>query len=248
MNAGKLCPCSKKPPSMKVKNAVSSKKMTMKTYATGEAKYLLRDLTRVWRWFLYWPRHSFRFPPLLAVSGMVMVRNTSSKRPSSVCNSSILQPCAASAILCAKAPPGALLTPPLFGNTRAGHAGVACFLDNDRLLHGRKLRKFLIQCGAPSTPVTRIVTAPAHSDFCRNCCGVPLATILPRAITIAREQTASTSSKIWVEKMIAFFHPFSGSACGLHAFDLDRNRPSVHPKSGTSGSWMIDCAKQVRCR
>src|SRR5579862_4069311 len=39
-----------------------------------------------------------------AVSGMVMLRKTSSSRPSSVCNSSIRQPCAASAMLDASAP------------------------------------------------------------------------------------------------------------------------------------------------
>ena len=56
-------------------------------------------------------------------------------------------------------------------------------------------------------PLTLSVTAPAHTDLWRSCWGVPLATILPRSIMIAREQAASTSSRICVEKIMAFFWP-----------------------------------------
>src|SRR5258708_24740144 len=50
-----------------------------------------------------------------AVSGMVMLRKISSSLPSSVCISSIRQPCAASPMLCASAPLPAALTPPVLG-------------------------------------------------------------------------------------------------------------------------------------
>src|ERR1043166_7736634 len=53
-------------------------------------------------------------PALAAVSGMVMLRKTPSRRPSSVCNSSMRQPCAASAMEAANAP---LISP--LGKTRA---------------------------------------------------------------------------------------------------------------------------------
>jgi hypothetical protein len=49
---------------------------------------------------------------------------------------------------------------------------------------------------------------PACSDRCRNSLGVPLATIRPRSIMMARVQAASTSSRMCVEKTMALFaHP-----------------------------------------
>src|ERR1700722_9200212 len=105
-----------------------------------------------------------------AVSGSVMVRNTSSKRPSSVCNSSMRQPCAASAMLCANAPLGVLLTPPVLGKIRAVTLVASSF---------RMMVFFTVESwesfwvsAEPVTPFTRNVTAPAQSDFCRSCCGV----------------------------------------------------------------------------
>src|SRR6267154_2938623 len=140
-----------------------------------------------------------------AVSGIVMLRNTSSSRPSSVCISSILQPCAASAMLCASAPLAATLTPPVLGITRAVTPPASSFTMTT-FFTVESCDSFWFNA-AEATPFTRNVTAPAHSDFCRSCCGVPLATILPRSIMIAREHTASTSSRMCVEKMIAFFSP-----------------------------------------
>src|SRR5579884_1511654 len=97
------------------------------------------------------------------VSGMVMLRNTSSKRPSSVCNSSMRQPCAMSPMLWASAPLCALLTPPLFGKTRAvtlvdSSFKIMVFFTVDNC------ESFCVSAEAV-TPLTRNVTAPAHSDF-----------------------------------------------------------------------------------
>src|SRR6267142_1127411 len=49
-------------------------------------------------------------------------------------------------------------------------------------------------------PCADSVTAPASSDMPRSSSGVPLATILPRSMMIARVHAASTSSRMCVEK------------------------------------------------
>ena len=56
-------------------------------------------------------------------------------------------------------------------------------------------------------PCACSVTAPASSDMPRSSSGVPLATMRPRSMMIARVQAASTSSRMWVEKTIALFLP-----------------------------------------
>src|SRR5229473_1518513 len=103
------------------------------------------------------------FGPSFTVSGNVIARNTSSNRPSSVCNSSIRQPSR---------------------------------IETSATLRASSPFMFL-----------RSETAPATSERCFNSCGVPFATILPRSMMMARVQAASTSSRICVEKMIAFFSP-----------------------------------------
>ena len=64
-----------------------------------------------------------------------------------------------------------------------------------------------------------------------NSSGVPLATIWPRSMMIAREQTASTSSRMCVEKMIAFVSPIAGSASAPRVSGWDRGRRSVRRES-----------------
>lgn len=54
---------------------------------------------------------------------------------------------------------------------------------------------------------TRSRTEPAFSLRCLSSAGVPFATIWPRSMMMAREQTASTSSRMCVEKTMAFFSP-----------------------------------------
>ena len=94
----------------------------------------------------------------------------------------------------------------------------------------------LVVTALAATPFTRRVTAPAHSDFCRSSCGVPLATILPRSMIIAREQTASTSSRMCVEKMIAFFSPMRRINCRTSCFWFGSSPSVGSSNTSTSGS------------
>jgi hypothetical protein len=82
----------------------------------------------------------------------------------------------------------------------------------------------------------------------RSSSGVPLATILPRSMMIARVHAASTSSRMWVENTIAFFSPRRRMRLRSSCFWLG-SRPSVGSSmTSTSGSWISACARQVRCR
>src|SRR5262249_1813263 len=80
-----------------------------------------------------------------------------------------------------------------------------------------------------------------------NSCGVPLATMRPRSMMMTREHTASTSSRMCVEKMIALFAPICLMRLRTSYFWLGSS-PSVGSSMiRTSGSWISDCARQVRC-
>ncbi len=82
----------------------------------------------------------------------------------------------------------------------------------------------------------RTVTAPACADLCFSSSGVPLATIRPRSMMIAREQTASTSSRIWVEKMIAFFSPIFRIKVRTSCFWLGSSPSVGSSRINTAGS------------
>ena len=142
-----------------------------------------------------------------AVSERVMLRKTSSSRPSSVWTSSSL-PCAG-------------------GNEDVSRQVAVCDFRSWDKCAPRLCRAFLFDDGGPprvgdarKADIFDQFADPPHPappgarlrqyrDCCfRPCCGVPLATIWPRSIIIcAAEQTASTSSRICVEKMIAFRSP-----------------------------------------
>src|SRR6185436_177387 len=103
-------------------------------------------------------RPGVHFFSSVMVSGMVMLRNTSSSLPSSVCSSSMCQPCAASAMLRARLP----LASGDLGNTRAV-TRVASSLRMAVRLTVDSTVSFEFKAEA-LMPVTRTVTAPAHSD------------------------------------------------------------------------------------
>src|ERR1019366_5794718 len=169
------------------------------------------------------------FAASFTVSGMVMLRKTSSKWPSSACNCSICHSCAASPTAEASAP-----FAPAFGKARTVTRPSFSSSTVTRLTRGNRFS--FVVTAMDATPLTRRVTAPAHSDFRLSSCGVPLATILPRSMMIAREQTASTSSRMCVEKMIPFFSPMRRINCRTSCFWFGSS-PSVGSSStSTSGS------------
>src|SRR3984957_17146734 len=122
-------------------------------------------------------------------------------------------------------------------NGRSEIGGEFAFGDDQNVAHAQAA--YIVSCRNTSSSLP---------DGCRPCssAGVASATTRPAAMMIAREHTASTSSRICVEITIAF----SGAICAISArtscFWLGSS-PSVGSSStSTGGSCSSACAKPTR--
>ena len=150
-----------------------------------------------------WPASQCRFAHAASsclVSGRVMLRNTSSRRPSSVCNSSIRHRSARGDFA-----DRARQFPALRRSSSISPHG------QRRLRRGRRISRrpgsaSSLRDDLGATSVEQPQASPRRHDPSAASVppGVPFATIWPRSMMIAREQAASTSSRMCVEKMIAF--------------------------------------------
>ena len=82
----------------------------------------------------------------------------------------------------------------------------------------------------------------------RSLSGVPSALISPRAMMSARVHTASTSSRMWVEMMIAFSAAISLIMVRTTNFWLGSSPSVGSSMMSTCGSCRMACAKHVRWR
>src|SRR5437762_3197696 len=106
---------------------------------------------------------------------------------------------------------------------------------------------------ASATVSERVIDRKKSSSFpvaarALSSCGVPLATMRPRSMMIARVQAASTSSRMCVEKMIALFSPISRISVRTSCFWFGSSPSVGSSRMSTSGSWISACARQVRWR
>src|SRR5258706_3550 len=121
-------------------------------------------------------------------------------------------------------------------------------------LHDRADRGPMVSHAAASVWTSeRVIERKKSSSFplgarALSSAGVPLATMRPRSMMIARGQAASTSSRMCVEKMIALLAPISRMSVRTSCFWFGSSPSVGSSRITTSGSWMSACASQGRWR
>ena len=107
---------------------------------------------------------------------------------------------------------------------------------------------FINACTVSGSVIERNTSSSRPSgERAFNSCGVPFATILPRSMMMTRVHAASTSSRMWVEKMIALFSPMRLMRLRTSCFWLGSSPSVGSSMMRISGSWISACARQVRC-
>ena len=91
------------------------------------------------------------------------------------------------------------------------------------------------------------VTASYKEDLRRSSEGDPFATILPLAMIMALVQTASTSSRMCVERIMHLFSAMSVIMRLTSNFWFGSSPSVGSSRIRTGGSGRIACAKQTRC-
>src|SRR5690606_17227691 len=177
--------------------------------------------------------------PVHALAPPVIVRNTSSSRPVSRCSSSSAQPCCSASRLI-----GGSRT--RFAAGKAVSRPVRSSSSTDSTSGSAAISAFAARMCVGSVSLSD--TALWNLERAWSPAGVSSARILPRAMTTARVQTASTSSSRCVEITMILLFAMPPMSCRTSCFWFG-SRPSVGSSSSrTSGSCRIACARPTRRR